>query len=107
MLRFALPLLLALGCSGDDDDPEGCTFEGRYELGLISRVEGCLNDAISIPAYGMDDVCFTTDNGVTPTGIIYELSIFCEPADPVVECSGRRSDSNGCVHDVYLRRVEP
>ena len=106
------PLLLALslapGCSDDDDSaPEGCTFRGQYELGLIPRVAGCLPDSFTIPGSGMEDVCFTTESGLTPTGVAFELAIFCEPASPVIECTGRRSDSNGCLHDVYVRRIAP
>lgn len=105
-LAVALALCLA-ACSGEDDDETTCTFSGSYALGAIALDDSplCPDFSITIPGDGRPGPCFTTARDVTPDGVVWEVSLFCEPAEPVGECTGLRTDSNGCRQEVYLRRL--
>lgn len=109
-LSLALLILLA-ACGGSDDDAsdDSCVFEGRYEMGFDPITPGCQAGSIEIPpAYvGYEEECFFELNDVAPNGVSFEVTFSCRPGDPVVECEGLASYSNGCAYNTHLRRISP
>lgn len=101
MKRIALVAALVFGCAGDDS----CVFDGRYEVGAISRTPGCTSRSISIHLSRLEEECVSPVDTWTPTLVDIQGLVSCEPGDPVVECEGFVSDSDGCFFDVYFRRT--
>lgn len=105
MRKLSLALLLLAACGGDDDS-DVCVFGGRYELGVIPT-NGCMGNSATVPLFGEEPTCSRGFDQVGLNGARQNIFISCIPGDPVIECEGFASDSNGCQYDVYMRRLSP
>lgn len=100
----ALTLLAACG-GGDEADEDACYFDGRYSMSFAPRSAECPTTTFPPLPLSGEQPCAQSQQGVTPTGVIYDLFVSCDPGDPVVECLGIANFENGCSYDVALRRV--
>jgi len=105
MRKLSLALLLVAACGGDDDS-DACVFDGRYSMGFVPITEGCQPQSLEIPFYGLkEEECLFSTSDVAPNGVSFDVSMSCRPGDPVGECEGFTTYSNGCSYNVYLRRL--
>ncbi len=96
---------LTAGC-GDGEPVDTCVFDGRYEMGLIAYESALECSSNSVVIFGTgEDECSTVIDQLGPSGARQSGYISCDPADPVVECSGFMSDSDGCQWEIYMRRA--
>lgn len=96
------------GCVKEEGDDTKCVFEGRYDIGYIAYESSldCSSNSVSFFGTG-EDSCSTEINQLSVSGARQIGYISCDPADPVVECSGYVYDDVGCQWDAYVRRVVP
>lgn len=105
MKKFILVLAIA-GCAGGQSSEDTCIFDGDYEMGLVPT-NGC--------AYlGGDTYTFHHVEGECSSSLsqlktsdMYGVTGFmsCGQGDPVVECEGFASRSDGCTYTSYIRKV--
>lgn len=93
---------LLLGCKVDSED--ACIFDGRYEFGFVAT-NGCESVTEQLTFFDEESECDSTIDQVAFDGSRQLGIITCEPGDPVVECGGFASASNGCRWDLYFRRL--
>jgi len=96
------------GCGDFDAEPRGCIFEGRYEMGFLAYESplDCGSSSVSFFGEGEDE-CSTSIDQLGSSGARQTGYISCDPADPVMECTGYMSDSDGCQWELYIRRISP
>lgn len=105
MKKLAL-VFIALGCSANDAEDHKCVFSGRYDVGMLSETAACVSNSVQLPFYGEDE-CIVDIDVYTPELTRRQGVISCEPGDPVIECGGFASDSDGCRFTLYVRRLAP
>jgi hypothetical protein len=107
MRKLSLALLLLLAACGGDDSDDRCVFEGRYEFGYLSEMAACEPRTATLPFARHEEPCAQSSNDITLDSVPYNLFFSCPSGDPVVECEGFANFANGCMYDVYVRRLSP
>ena|SRR5688572_15670915 len=108
LVYLTAPFVGALTTGCESPSPEGCVFDGRYEIGYLAHESPlqCSSNSLSFFGDGEDE-CSTYIDQLGPSGALQTGYISCDPADPVVECTGYMRDTDGCQWELYVRRIVP
>lgn len=113
-LLVACVVALCAGCGGPEGEPlsfepgyaDGCVFDGEYQLDYEEQGGVCETpDPVTFYAGNEADECLHDSTDTYPTGVTVRVILTCRPGDPVQECDGVASTSEGCTFRLHMSRV--